>query len=93
MTTTLPQPKTVTQEVLHCLIINGKVSIKDFPYLSGFRTRVSELKHKYGLLFTTKKHLGVNKFGHEFIYACHYLPASQIENAINIYNKLQNDKL
>ena len=93
MTTTLPKPKTVTQEVLLTFIMQNTVSIKDFPYLSGFRTRISELKNRYGLIFETQMMLGVNKFGHEFRYACHHLPVSQIENAIELYNKLQNDKL
>lgn len=40
-------PKTTEQEILLHLIENGKVSIFDFPYLSGFRTRISNLKAKF----------------------------------------------
>ena len=39
----LTTPKNTTAEVLFTLIKKGSVSIMDFPYLSGFRSRVSEL--------------------------------------------------
>lgn len=39
----LSNPTTNKAEILYTLITNGSVSIKDFPYLSGFRTRISEL--------------------------------------------------
>ena len=35
------KPRTNIQEVLFEMISSGEVSIMDFPYLSGFRTRVS----------------------------------------------------
>ena len=40
-------PKTTEQEILLHLIENDNVSIFDFPYLSGFRTRISNLKAKF----------------------------------------------
>ena len=36
-------PQTTEQEILLHLIENGSVSIFDFPYLSGFRTRISNV--------------------------------------------------
>ena len=43
----LPMPKTATQEVLLSLILQGSVSIFDFAWMSGFRTRISNLKLDY----------------------------------------------
>jgi len=42
----MKKPLTTTQEVLYTLITQGYVSIFDFSYLSGFITRVSDLKLK-----------------------------------------------
>lgn len=85
----LPQPKTNIQEILYTLIENGKVSIMDYPYLSGFRTRVSEIvnKHKLGLfdVYITKK----NKFGNSYTYIEHHLSHHKKEFAINIYKSMQ----
>ena len=45
----MTQPKTTTAEVLQTLILKGDASIEDFPYLSGFRTRISNLVLIYKL--------------------------------------------
>ena len=37
----LPLPKTNNQEVLLTLILQGTVSIFDYAYMSGFRTRIA----------------------------------------------------
>ena len=61
-------PTTSTQEVLLTLILQGSVSIFDFPYLSGFRTRVSNLCLNYGLnleRITSTKHKVW-----QFLYLC-----------------------
>ena len=84
----LPQPKNNRQEVLLTLIKNGKVSIEDYPYLSGFRTRVSELVLDHGLLLTTKPVKSTNKFGRTITFAEHHLAEANIEKAIEIYNSL-----
>jgi len=88
----LPHPKNNRQEVLLTLIKNGKVSIEDFPYLSGFRTRVSELILKFGLVLNTKQVKSTNKFGRTITFAEHHLEEIHIEKAITIYNKI-NQKL
>lgn len=81
-------PTTSTQEVLLTLILQGSVSIFDFPYLSGFRTRVSNLCLNYGLnleRITSTKH---NKFGNSYTYAIHKLPEKEKQNAVDLYKKL-----
>lgn len=84
------KPNTHTQEILLTLIFNGEVSIFDFSYLSGFRTRVSELilSHKLELEKETKTNQ--NKFGNTYSYAVHRLPDEQKKYAIELYNKLHS---
>lgn len=81
----LPQPKNSTQEVLLYLLKYGKVSIMDFSYLSGFRTRISDLKNKYGLNIQTEMQTAKNKFNRTYNYAEHYLPETEKNKAANIY--------
>jgi hypothetical protein len=85
-----PFPKTNEQEILLTLILQGHVSIFDFPYLSGFRTRVSQLQKKKGLFLDRVMDTRCNKFGNTFNYAIHKLPASEKDKAINLYKKLTN---
>jgi hypothetical protein len=82
-------PQNSTQDVLYTLISEGSVSIMEFPYLSGFRTRISNLKLIYGLPLRTDKKQGVNKFGRSYCYHRHYL--TDKEKAIKIYNKMQEN--
>ncbi|MBC7845593.1 MAG: hypothetical protein H7Y10_03780 [Flavobacterium sp.] len=86
----LPHPKNNRQEVLLTLIKNGKVSIEDFPKLSGFRTRVSELVLDYGLVLNTKPIKSTNKFGRTITFAEHHLEEIHIDKAIAIYNTINN---
>lgn len=83
-----PFPKTNTQEILLTLLTQGYVSIFDFSYLSGFRTRVSELQIVHKLSLERKTDKRCNKFGNSYIYAIHYLPKSEKENAEKLYLKL-----
>ena len=83
-----PFPRTNVQEVLLTLILQGYVSIFDFPYLSGYRTRVSELQLKHGLELERKMAERSNKFGNSYHYAIHRLPEDQKENAIKLYYKI-----
>ena len=82
-------PKTSTQDVLYTLIAEGSVSIMEFAYLSGFRTRISNLKLKYGLKLRTEMQKGMNKFGRVYKYHRHYIIDK--EQAIKIYNKMQEN--
>jgi hypothetical protein len=82
----LTLPKNNSQEVLMTLIKNGKVSIEDYPYLSGFRTRISELVREFGLVLNPKPVKTTNKFGRTIRYIEHHLEEIHIEKAISIYN-------
>jgi hypothetical protein len=81
-------PRTSEQEVLLTLITQGHVSIFDFSYLSGFRTRVSQLQTVHGLFLERTLDKRCNKFGNTYTYAIHKLPESEKEKAIALYNKL-----
>jgi hypothetical protein len=79
----MQKPTTNFQEILYTLIETGSCSIMNFPYLSGFRTRISEIKEKIHL---NKSHVsGVNKFGNHYTYALHILDAAQKNKAIELY--------
>lgn len=79
----MKQPTTNFQEILYTLIETGHCSIINFPYLSGFRTRISEIKEKIHL---NKQHVsGVNKFGNHYTYAVHILDVRQRSKAIELY--------
>ena len=80
----MQQPTTNFQEILFTLIEKGNCSIMDFPYLSGFRTRVSEIKEQLNLhkSYVTK----INKFGNHYSYAVHTLDAIDKQKAIGLYN-------
>jgi hypothetical protein len=84
----LPIPTNNRQEVLLTLIKNGKVSIEDYPKLSGFRTRVSELALNYGLVLKTIPIKSTNKFGRTIVFNEHHLEDVHIDKAIAIYNSL-----
>lgn len=81
-------PKTSEQEVLLTLIIQGSVSIFDFPWLSEFRTRVSDLQLIHGLKLDRKTETKKNKFGNTYNFAIHTLNESERENVILLYNRL-----
>lgn len=82
----MKKPTTNNQEILYNLIKYGAVDIFDFPYLSGFRTRVSNLKLNYGVEMFEKNKQHTNKFGRKITYVRHYL--SDKEKAIEIYNNM-----
>ena len=84
----LPQPKTATQEVLLSLILQGSVSIFDFAWMSGFRTRISNLKLDYNLNISTEKLKKINKFGNTYSYCQHSILESEKQDAIDLYYEL-----
>jgi len=81
-------PRTNLQEVLLTLILQGNVTLFDFPTLGSFRTRVSNLVLNYGLNLETTKAKRCNKFGNSYTYHIHKLPLDQKDKAIAIYNKM-----
>lgn len=83
-----PIPRTNTQEILLELILNGEVSIFSFPYLSGFRTRVSELVLTHKLELDKEIKSDFNKFGNSYWYALHKLPLEEKEKAEKLYFKI-----
>jgi len=85
-------PTTSEQEVLLNLILQGHSSIFDFPYLSGYRTRISELQTKKGLFLERTLAKRFNKFGNVYTYAIHKLPSYQKDKAIELYNSLVSRK-
>lgn len=84
----LRQPYTNKQEILNTLITKGHVSIFDYPYLSGYRTRVSELISDHGLNVDRKMDTRCNKFGNSYSYAIYILNPDRKKQAIDIYNSL-----
>lgn len=87
----LSPPLNTKAEVLSALIINGSVSIKEFSWMEGFRTRVSELvlKHSIPLLKTTE--VGTNKHGNTIWYKKHSLPSDKLDFAISVYKKINKN--
>jgi hypothetical protein len=84
----LPYPKTNIQEILFELINEGKTSIFSFPYLSGFRTRVSEIQRDHGIKLDRIMETRCNKFSNPYTFANHILPLSEKDKAVELYNKL-----
>lgn len=84
-------PKTNIQEILLTLILQGYVSLFDFPVMSGYRTRVSQLQLIHGLKLDRVTDTRCNKFGNTYVYAIHKLPESEKEKAIELYNKLNKN--
>ena len=85
----LKPPKTAMQEVLFTLINKGYVSLFDFGWMQGYRTRVSEIVNKHNLPLLTVHDSRYNKFGNKYTYAIHKLPKEAKNKAIEIYNNLK----
>ena len=84
----MKKPKTVRQEILLTLIEHGEVSIMDFPYLSGYRTRVSDLVLIHGLELAKMRETKINKYNNTYSYVVSILPENQKSKAINLYNEM-----
>ena len=84
----LKKPTSHITEVLYTLIKDGKASIKEFYWMSGFRTRISDLKLKYGIDLNVSIVESSSKYGNKSSYSLHSLPGESKEKAIKIYNKL-----
>jgi hypothetical protein len=81
----MENPKNSKSEVLYTLIEEGRVSIMKYPYLSGFRTRVSELVSKHEIPLIRQSRHAKNKFGNPIMYIEHVLPESQKQKAMEVY--------
>lgn len=84
----LKRPKTSKAEVLHRLIKNKEVSIMDFPYLSGFRTRISEFYIEHGIFIQKERIVAKNKYNNYYTYTLHKLPDNQLSKAITVYKNI-----
>lgn len=84
----LNNPTSHRDEVLFHMIANGSVSCYDFPYMSGFRTRISDLVLNEGLKIKTEFKKDKNRFGNQYTYAVHSLV--DVDQAIQIYNSKKN---
>lgn len=86
----LATPRNNKAEILYTLLERGSVSIKDFPYLSGFRTRISELVNEDSIPLLHENRRGENKFGNIYTYKEHILPDVFREITIQKYNAINN---
>jgi len=89
----LPVPVNTTARVLYVLIAKGSASLKDFPYLAGFRTRISELRLTYNVKLFHKVETAVNQDGNSYYFKHHILPSDEKENAIEVYNQINKSKI
>ena len=87
----LSQPKNNTAEVLFNLIIKGSVSMKDFAWMEGFRTRVSEINLKHNITLLKTSETAENKYGHPIRFIRHTLPEDQLEFATSVYNQINKN--
>lgn len=76
-------PSSNREEIILTLIdANEVIGIRDFPYMAGFRTRISELKRdeiiQEGIKLVTTNHVGYNKFGNSYVYAKHAIDGSEL---------------
>jgi hypothetical protein len=77
-------------EILNTAIANGEVSIKDFYWLSGFRTRISELNRDYGL-FNKRIAIDKNRYNRPFNYTVHVLTDKDMAKAALQQEKEKNN--
>lgn len=86
----LSRPKTNKAEILFTLLEKGCVSINDFYYLPGFRTRISELVRIDEIPLKHESKIGKNKFGNTYVYQEHILPDIFREHAVNMYETINS---
>lgn len=77
-------------EILNTAIANGEVSIKDFYWLSGFRTRISELNNDYGL-FSKRIAIDKNRHNRPYSYIVHVLIDKDMAKAALQQEKEKNN--
>ena len=85
------EPSSNRELILLCIIDKNEViGIKDFNYMAGFRTRISELRRKElipeGIKVKTTYHLDYGQFGNSYKYAKHAVDGSEL--TLNILKKL-----
>jgi len=88
----LQKPKTHLTEVLYHLITHRKVSVESFYWMSGYRTRVSDLELKHGLVLKEEYKSFKSKYGNKSSITIHLLTDEYYQKAINVYNELTEIK-
>lgn len=86
----IPEPKSDNAEVLLHLIKKGSVSAKDFWWLSGYRSRISNLLLRHNVPIRKESKTGTNKRGNQFQYIVCHLDAHHKETALAIYHKINS---
>lgn len=84
----LQEPIDNIEEVINTLLVQGNVSIKDFPYLSGFRTRISELRvllSEKGAELISTPTKGENKFKRTYTYNVHHIQPKDFITLLKLY--------
>ena len=88
----LSTPLNYRARVLYTLIEKGSTSLKYFPYLAGFRTRISELKRTFNVKLIPSIVTDVDKYGSHYYYKHHSLPPEEVDWAIQVYNLINKSK-
>jgi len=88
----LSTPLSYRARVLYTLIEKGGVSLKDYPFLAGFRTRISELKRDFNVKLIPTVVTDVDIYGSHYYYKHHSLPPEEVNNAIQVYNLINKSK-
>lgn len=87
----LKEPSSDREEILLTIIEQDEViGLRDFGYMAGFRTRISELKRDElipeGVKVKTTMHLGYNRFGNSYKFAKHSFDGTEL--TLSILKKL-----
>lgn len=88
----LPKPKTLQLEVLYHLLKFGETSIENFSWMPGFRTRISELTNKYGIMMHKVVKKGITKHKNVYTYHVHSIREDNKEKAEKLYLELCGNK-
>lgn len=85
----IPKPNTDNQEVLFKAIQKGYVDCIMFGWMSGFRTRVSNLR-KMGVKFIPERITKKNRHGHNITFVRHKLKDQRAkDHALGIYLEMK----
>lgn len=80
------------QIILRHLIDYGQVRCDRIKYMHGFRTRISELKNKYGFDLIKEKGFGIKSNGHKYSCVIHVLKPEEKQKAIDLLKSTGYEK-
>jgi hypothetical protein len=83
----LPQPTNQAADILKALIESNGVSELTKKY-NGFRSRISELKNKFGLNIRYVEKEFTNRFGRKSKYREHFLRNADKKEAERVYREI-----